>query len=82
MIGLPLPQLISCSADAVRVGFALDDGANFEVWHRPGRLSCVAPSTEGFGMLELSVIVSACFYLLACLGQGMWEEEIAVVLLP
>ena len=49
----------------------------FEVWGDPGWLSCLAPSKEGLGMLESFVIVCA-----ACRGQGLWEAEIAVVLLP
>lgn len=87
VIGLPLPQPISCSADEVRVGFgyslsfrAFDDGTNFEVWGHPGRVSCFASSTEG-----LRMPVRDCFcilHLLASPGQGMWEDEIAVVLLP
>ena len=75
LIGLPLPPLLNELAVGVRLALVY----HFEVWGGIGWLSCFPPGREGLGMLDSFMIVSA---LLRPLAQGLWEAEIAVVLLP
>ena len=55
---------------------------HYEVWDNPGWLPCFAPRKEGSGMHESFMIDSALLPLPGCPAQGLWEAEVAVVLLP